>query len=89
MRLLPPQALRAAENSAGWRDPHRSWRLPWRLLWLERRAAIISPAAERACTNRRRLRVARRYLVFCGVLPHFFDTASGQFIMFGYVRVLP
>jgi hypothetical protein len=29
-----------------------------------------------------------RYLVMCGVLPHFFDTASGEFIMFGYVRVL-
>ena len=29
-----------------------------------------------------------RYLVICGVLPHFFDVASGEFIMFGYVRVL-
>jgi hypothetical protein len=28
-----------------------------------------------------------RYLVICGVLPHFFDPAAG-FIMFGYVRVL-
>jgi hypothetical protein len=28
-----------------------------------------------------------RYLVLCGVLPHFFDPAAG-FIMFGYVRVL-
>lgn len=28
-----------------------------------------------------------RYLVICGVLPHFFDPASG-FIMFGYVSVL-
>jgi hypothetical protein len=30
-----------------------------------------------------------RYLVMCGVLPHFFDAATGQFVMFGYVRVLP
>jgi len=29
-----------------------------------------------------------RYLVICGVLPHFFDAATGQFLMFGYVRVL-
>ena len=29
-----------------------------------------------------------RYLVLCGVLPHFFDVVSGEFIMFGYVRVL-
>ena len=28
-----------------------------------------------------------KYLVICGVLPHFFDAATGQFIMFGYVRV--
>jgi hypothetical protein len=28
-----------------------------------------------------------RYLVICGVLPHFFDVAAG-FIMFGYVKVL-
>jgi hypothetical protein len=28
-----------------------------------------------------------RYLVICGVLPHFYDAATGQFIMFGYVRV--
>ena len=28
-----------------------------------------------------------RYLVICGVLPHFFDVAAG-FMMFGYVRVL-
>ena len=28
-----------------------------------------------------------RYLVICGVLPHFFDVASG-FMMFGYVKVL-
>jgi len=30
-----------------------------------------------------------KFLVLCGVLPHFFDAATGQFIMFGYVRVLP
>jgi|KBSMisStandDraft_5_1062788.scaffolds.fasta_scaffold203959_1 hypothetical protein len=29
-----------------------------------------------------------RYLVICGVLPHFFDMATGEFMMFGYVRVL-
>ena len=29
-----------------------------------------------------------RYLVICGVLPHFFDAATGQFIMFGYIRVV-
>jgi hypothetical protein len=29
-----------------------------------------------------------RYLVMCGVLPHFFDAPTGQFLMFGYVRVL-
>jgi hypothetical protein len=28
-----------------------------------------------------------KFLVMCGVLPHFFDVATGQFIMFGYVRV--
>ena len=28
------------------------------------------------------------YLVLCGVLPHFFDAATGQFVMFGYVRVI-
>lgn len=31
---------------------------------------------------------AGRYLVICGVLPHFFDAATGEFIMYGYVRVL-
>jgi hypothetical protein len=30
-----------------------------------------------------------RYLVICGVLPHFYDAATGQFIMYGYVRVQP
>ena len=29
-----------------------------------------------------------RYLVLCGVLPHFFDEATGQFVMYGYVRVI-
>ena len=28
-----------------------------------------------------------KFLVICGVLPHFYDPATGQFIMFGYVRV--
>ena len=28
-----------------------------------------------------------KFLVICGVLPHFFDVATGQFIMFGHVRV--
>jgi hypothetical protein len=28
-----------------------------------------------------------KYLVICGVLPHFFDPATGQFIMFGFVKV--
>ena len=28
-----------------------------------------------------------RFLVICGVLPHFFDAATQQFVMFGYVRV--
>lgn len=28
-----------------------------------------------------------KFLVICGVLPHFFDAPTGQFIMFGYVRV--
>jgi hypothetical protein len=28
-----------------------------------------------------------RYLVLCGVLPHFYEGVSGEFIMFGYVRV--
>jgi hypothetical protein len=28
-----------------------------------------------------------KFLVICGVQPHFFDAATGQFIMFGYVRV--
>jgi hypothetical protein len=30
-----------------------------------------------------------RYLVICGVLPPFFDAATGQFVMFGHVKVLP
>jgi plastocyanin len=30
---------------------------------------------------------AGRYLVLCAVLPHFFDAATGNFIMFGYVDV--
>jgi hypothetical protein len=30
-----------------------------------------------------------RYLVMCGVLPHFFDAATGSFVMFGYVDVQP
>lgn len=30
-----------------------------------------------------------RYLVICGVLPHFFDAATGQFIMFGFIDVEP
>jgi hypothetical protein len=29
-----------------------------------------------------------RYLVMCGVLPHFIDPATGEFMMYGYVRVL-
>jgi hypothetical protein len=29
-----------------------------------------------------------RFLVMCGVLPHFFDAATGEFIMYGYVRVV-
>ena len=29
-----------------------------------------------------------RFLVICGVLPHFFDAATQRFIMFGYVKVL-
>jgi len=28
-----------------------------------------------------------RFLVICGVLPHFFDAATGEFVMFGYVDV--
>ena len=28
-----------------------------------------------------------RYLVICGVLPHFFDMATGTFVMFGFVEV--
>lgn len=36
-----------------------------------------------------RLVTRGRYLVICGVLPHFFDAPTGQFIMFGYVTVLP
>ena len=30
-----------------------------------------------------------RYLVICGVLPHFFNPATGQFIMFGFIDVEP
>jgi hypothetical protein len=30
-----------------------------------------------------------RYLVICGLLVHFFDAATSQFVMFGYVKVLP
>ncbi len=30
-----------------------------------------------------------RYLVMCGVLPHFFDAATSTFVMFGYVDVNP
>lgn len=28
-----------------------------------------------------------RYLVICGVLPHFFDAATQEFVMFGYINV--
>ena len=28
-----------------------------------------------------------RFLVMCGVLPHFFEAATGNFVMFGYVEV--
>jgi hypothetical protein len=28
-----------------------------------------------------------RFLMLCGVLAHFFDAATGMFIMFGYVKV--
>ena len=28
------------------------------------------------------------YLVICAVLPHFFDAAKMQFVMFGYVNVV-
>ncbi|MBW8860790.1 MAG: hypothetical protein JF601_00210 [Acidobacteria bacterium] len=28
-----------------------------------------------------------RYLVICGVLPHFFDATTGQFVMFGFIDV--
>ncbi len=28
-----------------------------------------------------------KYLVMCGVLPHFFDAATQDFVMFGYVDV--
>jgi hypothetical protein len=28
-----------------------------------------------------------KFLVMCGVLPHFFDAATNQFVMFGFVRV--
>lgn len=28
-----------------------------------------------------------RYLVLCGVLPHFFDAATQEFVMFGYINV--
>src|SRR5262245_47510294 len=28
-----------------------------------------------------------RFLVMCGVLPHFFNAATGEFVMFGYVDV--
>jgi plastocyanin len=31
---------------------------------------------------------AGRFLVICGVIPHFFVAATGEFVMFGYVRVL-
>jgi len=30
---------------------------------------------------------AGRFLVICGVLPHFFDALSGDFVMYGYVEV--
>ena len=30
-----------------------------------------------------------RYLVMCGVLPHFFEAPTGTFVMFGYVDVQP
>ena len=30
---------------------------------------------------------AGRYLVICGVLPHFYDAATGEFVMVGYVDV--
>jgi hypothetical protein len=30
-----------------------------------------------------------RFLVICGLLVHFFDAATNQFVMFDYVKVLP
>jgi plastocyanin len=30
---------------------------------------------------------AGKYLVICGVLPHFFDAATNSFVMFGFVDV--
>jgi hypothetical protein len=50
------------------------------------------PAPPPAFNNQDRVEVvgfntAGRYLVICGVLPHFFDAATGEFIMFGYVDV--
>jgi len=35
-----------------------------------------------------RLTTPGTYLVMCGVLPHFFDPTTGQFLMFGFVRVI-
>jgi hypothetical protein len=32
---------------------------------------------------------AGRFLVLCGVLPHFFDAPTGQFVMFGFINVEP
>ncbi|HEY7288624.1 MAG TPA: hypothetical protein VH583_02220 [Vicinamibacterales bacterium] len=35
-----------------------------------------------------RLTKRGRYLVICGVLPHFFDATTGEFIMFSHINVL-
>jgi len=35
-----------------------------------------------------RFPVPGRFLVMCGVLPHFFDPITQEFIMYGYVRVV-
>lgn len=54
---------------------------------------VLPGGAAPAAVMQDRIEVVRfaepgRYLVICGVLPHFFDEATGEFVMYGFVRVI-
>lgn len=54
---------------------------------------VLPGGAAPAAVMQDRIEVVRfaepgRYLVICGVLPHFFDETTGEFVMYGFVRVI-